>query len=65
MIGAGPKLRPLDNISRQETALIASKMIFGLEFIKSQSTQYEDAINLMDRAKLMRKSDNGGDAITK
>jgi hypothetical protein len=47
----------LDNITIQETALIVAKTVFGVEFIKSQSTQYQDAINLVDRAKLMRKTD--------
>ncbi len=39
--------------------------MFGNEFIKSPATQFTDAINLMDRAKLMRKTDKGGEAISK
>ncbi len=65
LIGNGPKLRPLENITIQETALITTNVMFGNEFIKSPATQFTDAINLMDRAKLMRKTDKGGEAISK
>ena len=58
-------MRPLDNITIQETALITTNVMFGNEFIKSPATQFTDAINLMDRAKLMRKTDKGGEAISK
>ena len=61
----GTTFRPFDNINRQETALIVARMTFGTEYIKSPATQFQDAMNLMHQALLMKDTDNGTDVITK